>query len=310
VLALSQIVDGLCRTGIRCLSRVIDSLTAARVAARSLDTKVRFLSGDRAMGRTGAADANSALPVALWSDPDAGQGVCRHRSDRGSGEKSAMYRVFLCAAAALLAAAVQSTAAVDHAAANLRRLCQSGMGDERVAACSRLIELRPDHAYFYASRGMAYYDNGDYDHAIADANEAIRLNPNDFFFYVVRGFARFRKGDYDQAISDYYRAIELKPKLALAYDALSDAYNHRGDRDRAIAAADEAIRLAPPKFGLAYYHRGEAYEAMNDPDHALADFDQALKLDPSLADARAGRERVQALLAKRPPGAQTNVPPR
>jgi hypothetical protein len=36
-----------------------------------------------------------------------------------------------------------------------------------------------------------------------------------------------------------------------------------------------------------------------------------LKLDPSLADARWGRERVQALLAKRSdPGAQTNAPAR
>jgi hypothetical protein len=46
VLALSQIGDGLCWTGIRRLSRVIDSLMATRAAMRSLDTDARFSSGD------------------------------------------------------------------------------------------------------------------------------------------------------------------------------------------------------------------------------------------------------------------------
>jgi len=71
--------------------------------------------------------------------------------------------------------------------------------------------------------------------------------------------------------------------------------------------AAPAIELSP-KYGAAYAARGEASEA-NDPGHAIADFDQAPKLDPSLADAQRGRERAQALLAKRPnPGAQTNAP--
>ncbi|HEY4922688.1 MAG TPA: tetratricopeptide repeat protein [Xanthobacteraceae bacterium] len=220
-----------------------------------------------------------------------------------------MYRVTLCAAALLVATAVQSAAAMDRATANLRHLCEFGRGDEAVAACGRMVALFPNDAFLYAFRGRAYYDKDDYDHAIADANEAIRLNAKEGapFFYVLRGLAYFGKGEYDRAISDYVQAIQLRPKLAPAYDVLSEAYNRKGDRDRdrAIAAANETIRL-DPTFALAYCHRGEAYEAKNDPDHAIADFDQALKLNPSLVDARRDRERVQALLAKRS-RAQTNV---
>jgi tetratricopeptide (TPR) repeat protein len=118
------------------------------------------------------------------------------------------------------------------------------------------------------------------------------------------------KGDHDRAIADSNEAIRLDPKNAIAYGTRGEAYSRMGDYDHALSDFAHAIRL-DPKNAVTYSTRGEAYEANNDPDHAIADFDQALKLDPSLADAQRGRERVQALLAKRSnPGAQTNAPPR
>jgi tetratricopeptide (TPR) repeat protein len=149
-----------------------------------------------------------------------------------------MYRVILCAAAALLV-----TIAVQPAKTDDKSACNTGHdADEVIAACSRRLTLYPRDAVVYSNRGSAYTVKGDYDRAIADLDQAIRLDP----------------------------------------------------------------KLARP-----YNNRGEAYEARNDPDHAIADFDQALKLNPAEDDARRGRERVQALLAKRSNnGAQTNAPPR
>jgi tetratricopeptide (TPR) repeat protein len=176
-----------------------------------------------------------------------------------------------CAAAALLV-----TNAVQLAIADDAGVCRQGTGDEAIAACSRTLALNPKDAVAYNNRGSVYNEKGDYDSAISDLNQAIELDPKLALAYSNRGWAYEGKGDYDRAISDLNQAIELDPKNARPYN-----------------------------------NRGEAYEARNDPDHAIADFEQALKLNPAEDDARRGRERVQALLAKRSNiGPQTNAPPR
>ena len=101
----------------------------------------------------------------------------------------------------------------------------------------------------------------------------------------------------DEAIAARSRVLAHNPKDAVAYNDRGDAYFNKGEFDRAVADSDPDV-LLDPKFARACNNRGEVYEARNDPDRALADFDQALKLDPSETDARAGRERVQATLAR------------
>jgi tetratricopeptide (TPR) repeat protein len=247
-----------------------------------------------------------------------------------------MYRVILCAVAALLVTAVQA------ATTNDRSMCAQRAGDEAIAACTRLLAINPRNAvaynnrgnvYYrkgdydqaisdfdqairldrrytpaYVNRGIAYNDKGDYGRAIVDYNEAIRLDPKLANTYLNRGVAFVEKGDYDRGISDYDQSVRLNPKIAFAYNNRGSAHSRKRDYERAIADYNQAIRL-DPKNARVYNNRGEAYEAKNDPDHAMADFEQALNLDPSLEDARRGRERLQVLLAKQPnPGGQANAP--
>jgi Flp pilus assembly protein TadD len=246
-----------------------------------------------------------------------------------------MYRVILCAVAALLVTAVQA------ATTNDRSICAQRAGDEAIAACTRLLAINPRSAvaynnrgnvYYrkgdydraisdfhqairldrrytpaYVNRGLAYNDKGDYDQAIVDYNEAIRLDPRLANTYINRGVVFVEKGDYDRGISDYDQSIRLNPKSARVYNNRGNAYSRKRDYERAIADYNQAIRLEP-KNARVYNNRGEAYEAKNDLDHAVADFEQALNLDPSLEDARRGRERLQVLLAEQPnPGKQANA---
>jgi tetratricopeptide (TPR) repeat protein len=208
-----------------------------------------------------------------------------------------VYRMTLCAAAALfVATAIQPVTADDS-------WC-SGTGDEAIAACSRLLALKPENCDYYATRGGAYKAKGDYDRAIADYDQVIRLcqDPGGIL-YINRGDAYRGEGDYNRAIADYDRAISyfneeirFHPNDGYSYTYRGEAYKGKGDYDRAISDFDQAIRLVP-NLGYAYYYRGEAYEAKNDPDRAIADFDRAVKIDFLLAEAYQGRVRV--LLAKR-----------
>jgi tetratricopeptide (TPR) repeat protein len=184
----------------------------------------------------------------------------------------------------------------------------TGDYDRAIADCDQALRLDPKFAPAYNGRGFAYDKKGDYDRAITEYDQAIRLNPKSTIAYNNRGNAYDSKGDHVRAISDLDQAIRLNPNDARVYNNRGLAHNHNGDHDRAIVDANEAIRL-DPQLADAYDLRGEAFEAKNDPDHAIADFDQALKLRPSFEDARQGRDRVQAMLAKRSnPGTQANAP--
>jgi tetratricopeptide (TPR) repeat protein len=93
--------------------------------------------------------------------------------------------------------------------------CVNAAGDERIAACSRVIAAgRGNLAWAYHYRGFAYQTKGDHDRAIADYDAAIRLDPKNALPYFNRGFAYQTKGDNDRAIADYDAAIRLDPKYA------------------------------------------------------------------------------------------------
>src|SRR5215470_14642592 len=126
-----------------------------------------------------------------------------------------MYRIVLRVAAALSACGV----AVAPALADDNDTCRYGIGDAKIAACSRVIQQNPKNASAFNSRGFAYNGKGDYDRAIADLDQAIRIDPKFAVAYNNRGVAYHGKGQYDRAIVDLDQAIRLDPKYAIAYNS-------------------------------------------------------------------------------------------
>jgi tetratricopeptide (TPR) repeat protein len=93
------------------------------------------------------------------------------------------------------------------------------------------------------NRGLAYYNNKDYNKAISDYTEAIRLKRDYAFYYNDRGKAYNGKKDYDKAISDYTEAIRLDPNNTFYYDNRGDAYQSQGKPDKAKADFAKANQL-------------------------------------------------------------------
>ena len=76
--------------------------------------------------------------------------------------------------------------------------------------CTEALELVPEYAESYNTRGAAYYGIGDYDRAIVDYNQAIRLISDWAMVYANRGEAYLLKGDYGAAIADYYQILRIQ----------------------------------------------------------------------------------------------------
>jgi tetratricopeptide (TPR) repeat protein len=165
--------------------------------------------------------------------------------------------------------------------------------DRAVAACSRVIEAKPepsDLVAAYLLRGGAYHMLSQYGPAVADFSEVIRLEPKNVMGYYLRSFAFQGRGEYASAIIDYAEAYRIDPRIGAGV-GFGIIASGRRETGQMIADFSEAIRRDPHDV-IAYLYRGCAYTAQAKYDQALADFDEAIRLDPKNADAYFGRSET------------------
>jgi tetratricopeptide (TPR) repeat protein len=182
-----------------------------------------------------------------------------------------------------------------------RALIQLNKGEfERaVADYGDAVRLRPQEAFFPASRGRAYYLQGDLIKARADLTHALALPPAfpaaPAFPYALRGSVHAAAGALDAAVADYEEAIEVDPNAGLAYAGRARVHEARGERTRAAADFVTALQR-DTSVVWTYVLHGIALEHGGKPDRALVEFETALKVEPKLASAIRGRDRVRAAL--------------
>ena len=92
------------------------------------------------------------------------------------------------------------------------------------------VNLNPDYADAYYSRGFAYYELGKYKAAVRDYDKAIRLHSDDAIAFNNRGKAYAKLRKYDQAINDFNEAIRLQPSNVNAYNNRAYAYLLQGNK--------------------------------------------------------------------------------
>ncbi len=120
--------------------------------------------------------------------------------------------------------------------------------------------------------------------AIEYLNNAIKLKPDYVEAYVSRGLAYFNLGQYQRATEDYNKAISLKPDNADAYYNRGTAYRHLGKHRLAIEDYNEALRLKPDN-PYAYYNRGAAYDDLGKYLRAMEDYNEAIRLKSDYIEA-------------------------
>jgi tetratricopeptide (TPR) repeat protein len=123
----------------------------------------------------------------------------------------------------------------------------------------------------------AKYKDGDYLGSLTDYTQAIQLNPDDAMAFCSRGVAYYRLGEEQKAIIDYTRSIELNPNLSIAYYRRGFLHYTAKDYVSAIADYNKSIELQPD-FALAYSNRGYAYRDLYGEQEAVIDWRFAAKL--------------------------------
>jgi tetratricopeptide (TPR) repeat protein len=177
---------------------------------------------------------------------------------------------------------------------------------ELVAAIQDLnqaIEVNPDHAAAYYSRGKVRQKQAKFEAAIQNYNQAIEINPDYTLAYVNRGLTHRLQGNLETAIADLEKAkylfqdqgrIKSKKYQTLQINLAKVYYEQgvntakNGNLDKALTSYTKAIKLNP-NDAKAYNNRGFTYFQQENWQKAIQNYTQAIEINPDFALAYANR---------------------
>ena len=116
--------------------------------------------------------------------------------------------------------------------------------DLAIADFDKAIELNPQFAEAYSSRGSAYGQRIDFKREIADENEAVRLKPDFGSAYYNRALAFTAIGDVPKGLSDFRTAARLIPAGNQRHDDAL-AFIAKLEAAPAVVTAAPAPQAAP-----------------------------------------------------------------
>jgi tetratricopeptide (TPR) repeat protein len=158
----------------------------------------------------------------------------------------------------------------------------------------RAIELNPEQAALFLSRGTARGWLGDRTGAMADFDQALKLKPEYAEVHYNRGFLHERLEELDDAIAAHTRAIALNPKFGAAAVRLAKIHGRLGDPSKGISVLDSFLRQTEDSIVL--FTRGNLRLETRKPADALVDFTRSIELAPDFAPAYTNRGAVLSQL--------------
>ncbi len=161
-----------------------------------------------------------------------------------------------------------------------------------LAEVERALELDPDDAIAWTSRGVILGDRGDLADAIVAFGRAIELDPESVQTLRNRATAYRDHGNALAAANDIDRAIELDPNDARVWVIRSLILKDLEKLELARESLDRAIAL-DPFHADAWRRRGVVRESLGDLEGALADLSRAITLAPEHLAATRDRIRVR-----------------
>ena len=165
-----------------------------------------------------------------------------------------------------------------------RELLKAGNSKEAISMLNNAIEKDDENAEAFNARGVAFFEQKDYESAQLDYEKAIKLLPDWYKPVFNRALLRVAKQDLEGALLDYNLAIKLD-------STQSEIYLNRG----AIYAENQKYSAAMKDFELAskldttnknaWYNLGNIQFQLEEYEKAEISFKKTIKIDPNFGKA-------------------------
>lgn len=164
-------------------------------------------------------------------------------------------------------------------------LKEAGEFEASISDFSLAIQINPQSADIFNTRGTVYAERGDrsnarsdYVSAEQDFNRALQLEPNFVDAMLNRGSARQKLGEDALALEDFDKVLSIDPTNADAYGAKGIVFVENGDYAQGIIELSKAIEINP-SASVEVFNRGAAYENSRQFDKAIADYERSIEID-------------------------------
>lgn len=173
--------------------------------------------------------------------------------------------------------------------------------DDSLAAFDKALELDPQDAYSWNSKGYVHLfialtnqekSEENSKEAIEAFDKALKLNPELAEAWHGKGAALHNLGRSDESQICNDKAKELGYVVSITQQKTAENWTHEGDfllfeqdqMEEALQAYDKAIEL-DPQFTSAWDGKGLALYGLGRYEEALQAFDKAIELDPQLENS-------------------------
>ncbi len=147
------------------------------------------------------------------------------------------------------------------------------------------LQLQPQDVEVLCNRAVVLQALGRVEEAELAAGRAIELRPNLARAFNTRGLIRATRRNMDGALQDFQEAAFYDVTSAEAYNNLANVQATLQDLDQAIRNYDIALSL-DPDYAVAFYNRGLALETKGLPDKAAENYRASLEREPLNPDPR------------------------
>jgi tetratricopeptide (TPR) repeat protein len=159
-----------------------------------------------------------------------------------------------------------------------------GQRDDGIAALTRAVALRPDHADAQNNLGNALVELGRPGEAVAHYRAALAMRPRHAQGLYNLGGALLADGKPAEAEAQFRAALAIEPNHVGCLNNLGNALRAQGQAE-AAEAQYRAVLTLRPEFAGTHNNLGSALLAQHRPAEATACFVAALELQPDYAEA-------------------------